>query len=138
MSGKPVSDEGIQAVLAFLPRLQEHRGKFGKSGVHKNEDGSFFIAAAYDGIVSEFNNALYEHHWVDPSCDWPAKAKMIQDGAAIRSATLEDIRTLFTIFTRAERFNEGIQLVFLRGGRVQAILERFQELTKQIPNHEAE
>lgn len=122
--------EAIDALLAFLPRLQEHQGEFGKTGIHNNEDGSFFIAAIYDDVVSEFNDVLYKYDWVDSSCDWPGQQEMIMDDAAIAKASIQDIRVMLTVFARKERFFEGIQLTLLREGRVQAILERLQELTK--------
>jgi len=131
MSEQPVSNEAIQTVLEFLPRLQNHQGEFGKTGVHKNEDGSFFIAATYDDIVSEFNAVLYKYDWVDPSCDWPGQQEMIMDDDAIAKADIQGIRTMFTIFARKERFCDGIQIHLLEEGKVQAILESIQELSKQ-------
>jgi len=131
MNEKPINKEAIQVVLEFLPRLKNHQGEFGKTGIRNNEDGSFFIAATYDDIVSEFNDVLYRYDWVDSSCDWPGQQEMIMDDAAIAKASIQDIRIMFTIFARKERFCEGIQLTLLREGRVQAILERLQDVTAQ-------
>jgi len=131
MSEQIMGKEAIQALLEFLPRLKNHQGEFGKTGTHKNDDGSFFIATAYDDIVSEFNHVLYRCGWVDSSCDWPGQQEMIMDDAATAKASIQDIRVMLTVFARKEKFCEGIQLDLLREGRVQAILERLQELTAQ-------
>jgi len=130
MSEQPIGNEAIQAVLEFLPRLKNHQGAYGKTGIHNNEDGSFFIAAVYDDVVSEFNDVLYKYDWVDSACDWPGQQEMVMDDVAIAKAGIQDIRVMLTVFARKERFCEGIQLNLLREGRVQAILERLQELTK--------
>jgi len=74
-----MKNEVIDALLAFLPRLQEHQEDFGKNGIHKNEDDSFFIIVNYNEVVRELNYVLYEYDWVDPSCDWLGQQDMISE-----------------------------------------------------------
>ena len=131
---EPVTPEHMDVLLAYLPRLRDPGQKYIEAwqGNVEQPDGSrSFPYPAYAPVVHGFFSALGPP-WTDHSYDPNRAAKMLEDDALIASASLEQIRTMFTFMSRSERFGDGNWGGFLQSGRVQKVLQRLQVLRAEV------
>jgi hypothetical protein len=53
---------------------------------------------------------------------------MLEDPAAVRRASIDQVRTMLTYCVRGERFSEGHWGAMIEQGHVQRLLERLTEI----------
>lgn len=89
----------------------------------------------YDDPVERFREAVVAAGWVVPF-DWmiwagtPEGRHLIDDPAAVATASADDLRKLLTTIIRGERFSEGSIAAAIESGHVLAICRRAGELAR--------
>jgi hypothetical protein len=127
---EPISEE-LDKLLSFLPAFEKEGRTFGHWNVSKPEDKEkHFPYAVCDEDVDEFFGLVGTPSFTDK--DYLAKKpdEWIKKTDFYKTATLDQLITLLTFFTRGERFCEGTQLNSLKNGHIQNILRRMKELRR--------
>ncbi|MGH7285080.1 MAG: DUF6508 domain-containing protein [Polyangiaceae bacterium] len=123
----PVTAAGLKAVAAFR-KLFEH----GSAGEWAAEQRSLPVFD-YGEHVRNLRRVLQAHGFVF-SFDWPGwredAQRYLTDPTLIQSASLEDVRRLFTTIVRADRFCEGSLASDIDSGFVLALLRRVEVLAE--------
>jgi len=132
----PVTGAQIEAVLAFLPVLED--SGFSAGQWHMPE-GQFPYFALTDVAIA-FIQALYANRFVYPF-DWPSwqaeAQRYLEDPGALQDADLETLRKLVTTLVRKDRFVEGYLASMFEEGHLLAILRRLQQLHEDLAIHSA-
>ncbi len=109
-------------LLAFLP-------------IFEGENDQFVLEwnpyPQYSDKVIAFNRLAGQACWVDRNYLNSEASKRIDDDDFVASATVDDIKSMLTLYMRSERFGDGNWAVYLEGGRIAAILRRIDGLTKE-------
>jgi hypothetical protein len=130
MRRKKLTPKRINELLRFLP-LFEQPGLRIVERWHGGEerDGAITVPyPEYTGEVLEFFRRAGQPWWSDYDYKPREAAAMLADDNAIRSASLEQIKTLLTYCVRGERFCDGHWEAILQSGCVVAVLRRLREL----------
>jgi hypothetical protein len=132
-----ITPERIDELLRFLPLLdqpdQEFIEKWG--GGDKRPDGVVTLPyPVYPPAVEEFFRLASQSWWYDRQYDAEA-GEMLKDDTKVRSATIDQIKTMLTWCVRGERFCDGHWGAVLRSGRVTALLRRLQELRASMESN---
>jgi len=125
--------EQIDAVLKYLPRLEEEDYRFGEWGVPENHMPYFLFSPE----ANEFVRALYEEGIViafDWQDRWEEAKRYELNREALRTADLLTIRKLLTTHVRKDRFVEGHLASICDQGLLRAILERLKEIRAEMAN----
>lgn len=127
----PPTPAQIEALTSFLPRLYAEGFSpiVSWSGGQKKSDGSISVPyPAYSPLVESFYRTVSSEGWLDPGYD-PAQAKsMLEDERRVRTATLDEIKTMLTFCVRGERFSDGHWGQMIEKGHVRRLLERLKAL----------
>ena len=119
--------EQIDALTSFLPRLyaEGFSPTLGWSGGKKRKDGSFTLPyPTYSPVVEEFFRLVSSGGWLDAGYS-PAQAQqMLEDETRIKSASLDQIKTMLTYCVRGERFSDGHWAQMIEKGYIRRLLER--------------
>jgi hypothetical protein len=124
----------IEALTAYLPGLYAE----GFSPVinwngGKQEDGTFTMPYPdYDPLVEEFYRAISAGGWLDPGYNPDQAYQMIGDENQIKVASLPEIKTMLTYCMRGERFSDGHWAEMIEKGYIRRILERLNQVAKQL------
>lgn len=122
----------IEALLAFLPRLQAQ-----KCGLVQGwHDGSVQTQDAilvsftpvYSDVVQDFFRIAAGECWMDRDYQPEEAGRMLDDHEAVRTADLAGIRAMLTYCVRGERFCDGHWAAMIRDGHIARLLERLAEL----------
>lgn len=131
---KPLSKEGIRAVVKFLPILESIRPEDLARIVKPQaleQDSLVLGHLEYHPAVYEFMRACYDNGLVQPF-DWPAWAKegrrYMSDPALVASARLSTCIKLITASLRYERFCDGHLQEVIQSGHICAIVRRLEQL----------
>ncbi|WP_404308565.1 DUF6508 domain-containing protein [Neorhodopirellula lusitana] len=128
----PVTPEQIDAILPFLPRLEEEGFV---AGEWKGRPGQF-PWFQFSDETREFLNALNLQDWVSPQCrwtEWQDTAKTFIDTPSnIETADAQTIRRLFTTHVRANRFCEGHLAAMFESGHMLLLLKRLKTIRTGI------
>jgi hypothetical protein len=115
----------IDELLAFLPAFERP----GRTYVKAWAGGpGCFPYPVYEDDVLAFFHVAGKPRWMDYDYKPGHARQMLEDGDAIQTRSLADIRTMLTYCVRAERFGDGAWEHLLQTGRVQAILRRLAVL----------
>ena len=127
----------IEELVAFLPRLYRDASgpvKRWEIGGPENPAPLAFPWPEYDETVRRFVDRIVSQEcWMDHDYDPEVAQRLIADEAHIRTATISQIRVLLTYFVRGERFCEGWWGGMIRDGHVRRILERLDEIGRNMP-----
>ena len=122
--------EEIEALTAYLAKLyadgfspvQEWRGG-------EQENGTIQLPyPLYEPLVEEFIRQASTECWRDYGYE-PGKAgEMLRDENFIKTASLEQIKTMLTYCVRGERFGDGHWGAMIEQGYIRRLLERLNEI----------
>ena len=82
----------------------------------------------YEKIVEEFFRVITREYWID--FNYPSKKpeRMLEDHEFIKTADLEQIKTMLTFCARGEHFCDGGWGFMIEKGHIRRLLERLAEL----------
>lgn len=124
----------IEKLTAFLPKLYEDGFSPIESwGGGKQQDGSIqFPYPIYNPVVTEFFGLAAAECWRDYGYN-PTKASlMLKDEDFVKTASLEQIRTMLTFCARGERFSDGHWGAVIKMGNIRCLLERLSEIKEDM------
>ena len=134
MEEDSITPERIDELLRFLPLFDVPGREFIEkwAGGEKTRDGAIIRPyPVYPQDVKDFYHLAGQDCWSDYDYEPQGASKMLQDDEFIRTATVENIKTMLTYCVRGERFCDGVWAEMLRSGRIVAILKRLQVLKGQ-------
>lgn len=131
-SERIMKSKQIDSILVFLDRFEA----VGFSAETRNTPEGPTPSFAFDEVLLEFQQALYDNGWVTPSFDWTEwqdKAQeFVESPAKIKSADAKTIQRLFTTHVRKERFCEGHLASMFENGHVVALLRRLKTIRLKL------
>ncbi|GAK55508.1 Alr3803 protein [Candidatus Vecturithrix granuli] len=133
----PITQEGIDRLVAFLPLLSAPNARHGTypDVVKNNNDNLLYIPSILSETASEFVQACYEEGFVQPF-DWGEWSERHKDelnsAAFIDGADLTTIVKLLTTHIRADRFCDGHLLSMLEDGSIAKILKRLEHIKSEL------
>lgn len=126
----PTAEE-IAELVAFLPRLYAA----GFVPVKKwnlsvqREDGVYTMPyPEYDPLVEEFMRAAARECWRDYGYRPEEAHRMLADEGFVKTADLNQVKTMLTYCVRGERFGDGHWEALIAGGHIRRLLLRLSEL----------
>jgi hypothetical protein len=127
--------ERIDALTSFLPRLYaEGLPPIASwSGGEKRKDGSFTAGyPTYLPVVEEFYRRVSGDGWLDTGYGPEQAWQMLKDESFVKTATLDQIKTMLTFCVRGERFSEGHWGEMIEKGHIRRLLERLKAIRSQL------
>jgi hypothetical protein len=126
--------EQIDALTAYLRRF--YAEGFSPieswSGGDKQEDGSFTSPYPnYNPLVEEFFTTVAKDGWLDHEYNPEQAYEMLQDENLIKSASLDQIKTMLTFCARGERFSDGHWGEMIEKGYMRRLLERLEKIKSE-------
>jgi hypothetical protein len=125
----------IEELTAYLPRLyvegfspviQWYGGKQG--------DGTFTLPyPEYDPLVNEFFSVAANECWRDYEYDIDRAYQMLKDENLVKTASLDQIKSMLTFCVRGERFSDGHWGEMIEKGFIRRLLERLNEIKGTLP-----
>ena len=121
----------IEALTSFLPRL------YGEGfspierwdGGEKRADGSITMPyPRYNPVVEEFYRLVSSDGWLDYQYDPNGAARMLEDEQGIKTASLDQIKTMLTFCVRGERFSDGHRGEMIEKGHIRRLLLRLEAI----------
>jgi hypothetical protein len=123
--------DGLAKVVAMLPDIERLQGAPVEWGGGPQPDGSTQLGYAVLAPAAErLRMALYDHDVILHGFAWMKwkEADRFLDPANLASATLLDLRRLFTYHVRQDRFVEGHFGSVIANGQIAALLRRLAQL----------
>lgn len=131
MPGDPTAAD-LAVVAGMLEAIEALVGKPTEWGGGPQPDGSLQMPYSIPGPDAEkLRDALYHRKLILYGFDWGkwnAQAESFRDPATLATATLLDLRKLFTYHVRKDRFVEGHYAGTIADGHMAALLRRLREL----------
>ena len=127
--------EQIEELTAFLPRLYaEDFALVLQWYGGKQNDGTFTLPyPEYDPLVKEFFSVAANECWRDYDYNPEHGYQMLNDESLIKTASLEQIKTMLTFCVRGERFSDGHWEEMIQKGYIRHLLERLNEINGTLP-----
>ena len=125
------SARDLQALVAYLPKLYgEGAPQPVARWITENTDGAPTLPwPQYDETVRSFIDLIVEQGcWMDTGYDPESSKGLLMDEAAVRNATIPQIRQMLTLIVRGERFCDGWWSSMIEEGHVRRLLERLAEI----------
>jgi hypothetical protein len=131
MKTRMPSSMEIEELVSFLPRLYKEGfnpiKKWG--GGTKGEDGVFTMPwPEYEPIVVEFFRVASGECWSDYEYNPEEARRMLEDEEAVKTADLDQIKTMLTYCVRGERFCDGHWGTMIESGYIRQLLQRLTEI----------
>lgn len=126
--------EQIEALTSFLPRLYAEGFSpiVSWSGGEKRSDGSYTVPYPnYSPVVEDFFRALSGGGWLDAGYSPEQAGQMLDDENRIKTALLDQIKTMLTYCVRGERFSDGHWGQMIEKGYVRRLLERLEAIKSE-------
>lgn len=125
----------IEELTAFLPKLYADGFlPIENWGGGKQQDGSIqFPYPIYNPIVTEFFGLVSAECWSDYGYDPTKAGQMLKDEEFIKTASLEQIKTMLTFCVRGKRFSDGHWGAMIEQGNIRRLLERLNEIKRVTP-----
>jgi len=131
----PVTKENIDNILKYLPLFEDKANKFFFEAP-QDEPGVVVLPFYLPTIVGlKFYEDLYKERFVTKFrwMDWIAEAgEYSASDEKLSKADLKDVRRLFTIIVRQDRFCEGLLEETIESGLVLKILRRLKEIREEM------
>ena len=131
MATQEPSAQDIQALVAYLPKLYGDGAPLPiMQWIMENPDGTLCLPwPVYDETVDDFIDLIQEQGcWMDAGYSPKASYDLLMDKAAVRNATIPEIRQMLTVIVRSERFCAGSWAAAIEDGHVRRVLERLAEI----------
>lgn len=126
--------EDIRELIAFLPRLYgEGAPPPARWPESKEDDDGVLVlfAPEYNETVKAFMDTIVNSGCWMGSYDPEEATSMLGDEAAVRNASLAEVRQMLTAVVRGERFSDGWWASVIESGGVRRLLERLAEIERQ-------
>jgi len=130
----PTSQE-IEELVAFLPRLYVKELSPAKKwhGGDKDDDGVITMPwPEYEPVVEDFFQAASGESWTDPEYLTKSAGQMLKNEDTVKTADLDQIKTMLTYCVRGERFFTGHWGNVIENGYVLRLLQRLAELGLKV------
>ena len=126
--------QDLEELTAFLPRL--YAEGFSPidnwDGGEKLKDGSYSMPYPnYNHVVEEFIDAV-RGPWIDYEYNPEQAYKMLKDEQAVKTASLDQVKSMLTFCVRGERFSDGHWAHMIQQGYIRRILERLNEIKSEL------
>lgn len=121
----------IEELVSFLPRLYAPGFtpiKQWHGGVPRQDGVIPMPYPDYDPLVEAFFRAAASECWLDYDYRPEDAYRMLADEDFVKSADLNQIKTMLTYCVRGERFSDGHWGEMIEGGQVRRLLQRLAEL----------
>ena len=131
---RPPTSEQIEALTSFLPRLYAEGFSpiASWSGGEKQSDGSYTVSYPnYSPVVEDFFRLVSSGGWLDVGYSPEQAHQMLQDENRVKTASLDQIRTMLTYCVRGERFSEGHRGEMIDKGHIRRLLERLEVIRSE-------
>lgn len=128
----------IEILTSYLPRLyaQGYSPVKRWEGGEKLKDGSFTLSyPKYHPLVEEFFSHVSADGWLDYEYNPEEAYRILQNEAAVKRASLEEIKSMLTFCVRGERFSDGHWGVMIEKGYIRRILERLNEIKSGLTSN---
>jgi hypothetical protein len=129
---RPVTAEGIDKVLGFLPIVE---GTTRKLWTWPENDDILFSGPVYSDEVLAFERALYEEGFIIPF-DWtkwqPTAERLTGCPELLAEVDLVTLQRLLTTHVRKERFCAGHLASVLGSGHICAVLHRLRAIRETL------
>ena len=119
----PPTPKQIAELVAFLPQL------YGP-GFKAIPDDTAQPWPQYHPVVEEFFRVAGQEQWRDAQYQPTETGRMLQNSSLVKTASLEQVKTMLTYCVRGERFSDGHWSNMIEQGHVRRLLERLVELAK--------
>ena len=133
------SAQDCAELLAFLPPLSAPGFKpvIRWAGGEKRADGTINMPwPEYADVVEDFFQAAGREVWTDRKYRSAGAGKMLENHDFVRTASLQQIKTMLTFCVRGERFCDGHWEEMIESGNICRLLERLSELYEAIRKQE--
>jgi hypothetical protein len=126
----------IEVLTAFLPRLYAE----GFSPViswegGQRKDGTFMLPyPKYNKLVEEFFYNAAGEGWIDYGYNPEQAYRMLKNENLVKTASLEQIKTMLTFCLRGERFSDGHWAQMIEEGHIRRLLERLNTIQSELEN----
>ena len=130
----------MQALVDFLPRLYAKGFKpvIRWNGGDRGQDGVIHLPwPEYDPLVEDFYRLVGSECWLDYGYDPEEAAWMIRGEQFVRSASLDQIKTMLTYCVRGERFSDGHWAEMIEKGYIRQLLERIDRISLDAGDRES-
>ena len=124
----------IDELVSFLPRLSAEGFQAVTSwrgGNRGSDDARSLPWPEYPDIVTEFFRVAARECWSDYDYRPDDAGRLLMNEETVRTADLEQIKTMLTFCVRGERFSDGHWAAMIEGGHVRRLLERLAVLRSQ-------
>jgi hypothetical protein len=116
----------IEELTAFLPRLyaEGFLPIVKWEGGDKRSDGSFTVPYPnYNPVAEEFFKRI-QGNWIDYEYNPEQAYAMLKDESLVKTASLDQVKSMLTFCKRGERFSDGHWAVMIEKGYIRRLLER--------------
>ena len=121
--------EEIETLTSYLPRLYAE----GFSPIESWSGGKGTLPyPKYDPLVDEFFRHVAGDGWLDYDYKPEQASEMLGDENKVKTASLEQIKTMLTFCIRGERFSDGHWGEMIEKGYIRRILERLNEIKLEL------
>ena len=134
MINEPITVERIDELLAFLPGFEDPDREYIErwTGGKTAAGDLIWPHPVYAPDVVAFFRLAGQSCWCDYGYQPAEAGAMLADDDLIRSASLEQVKTMLTFCVRGERFSDGHWGAMLREGRIVLLLRRLALLREQL------
>ena len=134
MNTKAPTSQEIEELVSFLPRLyaEGFTPVIRWGGGTKDKDGVITMPwPEYNKVVSDFFQVASNECWRD--CDYLSNEAglVLKNDNVIKTADLDQIKTMLTYCVRGERFCDGHWGAMIEGGYVRQLLKRLSVLKQE-------
>jgi hypothetical protein len=123
MNSEATTQAHIDELLTFLPIFEQPEGPFVLE---------YTPYPQYAPEVQAFFSLAGGTFWSDFGYDPKTAYAMLEDDEQVRTATLEQIKTMLTACVRGERFCDGFWASMLEEGKIVKLLRRLQVLRQSL------
>jgi hypothetical protein len=127
--------EKMDELLRFLPLFEIPNRQYVKDwgGGETTAEGTITVPyPIYCDDVLQFYTLAGQTHWSDFDYSPREAYDMLRDDECISTASLDELRTMFTYCVRGERFADGHWAHMLESGRIVALLRRLAALRNKV------
>jgi hypothetical protein len=124
----------IQELVAFLPLLLDEGFAPVRKwhGGEKDQDGVITMPyPEYQPVVNDFFRVASDECWIDYDYLSKSAGQMLDDEDSVKTADLDQIKTMLTFCARGERFCTGHWGAVIENGLVCRLLQRLAVLGQQ-------
>jgi len=131
------TNQEIDDLTTYLPKLYAEGFSpiVDWGGGEKRAEGSITVPYPnYHNTTEEFFRLAARECWLDYEYIPEDAGRMLRDEDFIRSASLDQVKTMLTFCLRGERFSDGHWGEMIEGGQIRRLLKRLMVIRSERPN----